>query len=166
MAWRPNCQLIAGELDNTSPGRVTGWLEFVGLDAKVRLDLRGDFHRDIRGAVLRLKNPEPMQDVAESRRYLEGFAKVQTGDVGDITAGLPPQDYVTYPYVEWYSDDNGRVALEFAQQNVEVVGTPLPWQTIEPVDRQKQDDLLVGFVQNLMTTIDRQVDARQAEERP
>ncbi len=166
MAWRPNCQLIAGELDNTCPGRVTGWLEFVGLDARVKLELRGDFHRDIRGAVLRLKNPDPTEDIAGARQYLKEFALRQTGEVGDITAGLPPQDYVAYPYVEWYSDSNGRVAMDFDHENVEVVGTPIPWQTTEPVDAEKQDALLVGYVQNLMTAINREADERHGEERP
>ncbi len=53
MAWRPNDCLIAGELDNTIPGRVTGWIRFAGLAKAVRLNLTGDFHRDIRGAKLR-----------------------------------------------------------------------------------------------------------------
>ena len=43
---------------------------------------------------------------------MDGFGLHQTGKVGDITAGLPPQDYVDYPYIEWYGDDNGRVVIE------------------------------------------------------
>lgn len=160
MAWRPNRQLIAGELDNTRPGRVTGWLEFVGLSAQVRLDLRGDFHRDIRGAILRLKNPQPTEDEAEARRYMKAFATLQEGDVGDITAGLPPQDYVAYPYVEWYSTENGRVVLEFDQRNVEVVGTPLPWETAQPVDRGEQEALMERFVKRLMTNVGREAGER------
>ena len=50
MAWRPTRYLIEGELDNTVPGKVTGWMEFAGMDGKVTFDLTGDFHRDIRGA--------------------------------------------------------------------------------------------------------------------
>jgi hypothetical protein len=50
MAWRPNEYVIEGELDNTQPGRVTGWILFAGLKDKVTFDLQGDFHRDIRGA--------------------------------------------------------------------------------------------------------------------
>jgi hypothetical protein len=86
MAWRPNRQLIDGELDNTTPGRVTGWLRFLGLAEPVKLDLEGDFHRDIRGARIRLKNQEPRE---RERGYMEGFCTRQTGKVGDITAGLP-----------------------------------------------------------------------------
>ena len=50
MAWRPNDYIVEGELDNTTPGRVTGWLRFVGLEKTVTLSLEGNFHRDIRGA--------------------------------------------------------------------------------------------------------------------
>jgi hypothetical protein len=30
MAWRPSEYLIDGELDNTTPGKVTGWMRFAG----------------------------------------------------------------------------------------------------------------------------------------
>src|SRR5262245_22582207 len=108
MAWRPYENLIEGELDNTTPGRVTGWLRFVGLTERVTLELRGDVHRDIRGAQLRLKNPNPAERHAGERgSYMDDFAPVQTGRAGDITAGLPPEDYGSSPYLEWYSDQNG-----------------------------------------------------------
>lgn len=54
MAWRPYDQLIEGELDNTVRGKVTGWMRFIGLNEKITFDLNGDFHRDIRGAKVRL----------------------------------------------------------------------------------------------------------------
>ena len=38
------------KLDNTIPGKVTGWMQFAGMDKVVTFDLVGDFHRDIRGA--------------------------------------------------------------------------------------------------------------------
>jgi len=50
MAWRPHEFLIEGELDNSNPGKVTGWMKFVGLDGTVHFDLQGNFRRDIRGA--------------------------------------------------------------------------------------------------------------------
>ncbi len=97
MALRITDRLIDGYLDNTEPGKVTGQLRFVGLDKPVTLNLRGDFHRDIRGAVIKLKGDADPDHPAEYRS-LEGFSLEQVGDAGDITAGLPPQDYVAYPY--------------------------------------------------------------------
>ena len=94
MAWRPYSNLIAGELDNRTPGKVTGWMRFYRSDnapLEVAFDLEGDFHEDIRGKVIRLKNTEMSDKNGELRRegsYMEGFSPVQKGTVGDITAGL------------------------------------------------------------------------------
>ena len=93
MAWRPYENLIDGELDNRTPGMVTGWMRFVRRGAKplrVIFDLAGDFHEDIRGKAIRLSNPQPSEEDPDAgRSYMEGFARVQRGEVGDITAGLP-----------------------------------------------------------------------------
>src|SRR5690242_10493172 len=102
MAWRPHDYLIEGRLDNTRPGKVTGWLAFNGLLDLVTLSLEGDFHRDIRGAAIHLKGRK-LAAPSNPAKYLAGFSPVQEGKVGDITAGLPPRDYTHYPYIEWYS---------------------------------------------------------------
>jgi len=156
MAWRPYENLIAGELSNTVPGRVTGWLRFVGMEEQVRLDLNGDFHRDIRGTRIRLRNPQSMDRnqtgaTGETRQgsYMGRFSPVQTGKVGDITAGLPPHDYGVRPYIEWYSEENGRVVLELESEQVEVIGKPLPPDTQEPISRQKQAENMSRFLAGL-----------------
>lgn len=43
MAWRPHEQLIEGELDNTVPHKVTGWLKFVGMTQVVKWTLSETF---------------------------------------------------------------------------------------------------------------------------
>jgi len=162
MAWRPYENLICGELDNTTPGRVTGWLRFVGMEEEVKLDLNGDFHRDIRGARIRLRNPRPMDrnrtgatgDVRQGS-YMDRFSPVQTGEVGDITAGLPPHDYGVRPYIEWYSEENGRVVLELESQQVEVIGEPLPADSQEPVSRQKQAENMGRFLAGVRRDLSR-----------
>jgi len=118
MAWRPKQNLVQGELDNTVPGQVTGWLEFRGMPDIVRLTLVGDFESDIRGKKIRLRNRAPRDDHPSS---MDRFAAHQAGTVGNITAGLPPHPYVMYPYVEWYSRENGRVVMEFDANELEVV---------------------------------------------
>jgi len=146
MAWRPHENLIGGELNNSVPGKVTGWLMFVGMDKPVKLDLVGDFHRDIRGTKVRIRNPNPTQD-GDRVKYLEGFSTIQTGDVGDMTAGLPPADYVSgYVYLEWYSEQNGRVVLELDQDQIEVIGTPIPACESDPVSREKQQQNMAAFL--------------------
>ena len=45
MAWRPTRYLKEGQLENTTLGKVTGWMEFAGMKEKVTFNLGGDFHR-------------------------------------------------------------------------------------------------------------------------
>jgi len=150
MAWRPTEYLIEGELDNTHPNKVTGWMRFAGMKEKVTFDLEGDFHRDIRGAKIRFTGDayEDRADV-DPGDYLDGFAQHQTGQVGDITAGQPPQDYVDYPYIEWYSEQNGRVVIELQPVQVEVIGTPIPAIESDPISRAEQSRNMAEFLGGL-----------------
>ena len=145
MAWRPNRYLLEGSLDNTRPGKVTGWMRFAGMTNNVTFDLKGDFHRDIRGAKIHLAG-EGRPDDPDAARYMEGFAQHQTGNVGDITAGLSPKDYVPYPYVEWYGEANGRVVVELDASQVQVIGQPIPWMESFPVSRQEQQANMARFL--------------------
>ncbi len=123
MTWRPSKYLLEGELDNSRPGRVTGWLRFAGLKDIVAVDLEGDFDRDIRGQKLRLKGRyfgKPL----EAEDEMEGFGQLQAGDAGHITAGLKSESYTPYPYIEWESEANGRVVMMPEAEQVTVVGTP------------------------------------------
>ena len=137
MTWRPSKYLLEGELDNTTPGKVTGWMKFAGMKEKVTVDLDGDFHRDIRGAKIRLSGRYRGGEM-EAALAMEGLALHQTGKAGDITAGLPPADYLDRPYVEFYSDQNGRVVLEPEPDQVQVIGTPIPPQQALPISRKQQ----------------------------
>ena len=144
MAWRPMKHLLEGELDNTVPGRVTGWMQFAAI-GKVRFDLKGDFHHDIRGVKIRFKG-NGSEDNAEAASYMHGFALHQTGHVGDITAGLPPTDYAGYPYIEWYGDENGRVVLELEAEQIEVIGQLLPWKQWKRDSREQQAEHMTEFL--------------------
>ena len=141
MAWRPTDYLVEGELDNTVPGKVTGWMQFTGMDKTVTFDLDGDFHRDIRRTKIRFEGEGRKSESG----YMEGFRKHQTGKAGDMTAGLLPQDYVDYCYLEWYGDENGRVVIELDTKNVMVIGTPVSADEAEPNSREEQNQHLMKF---------------------
>jgi len=87
--------LIDGELSNRVPGKVTGWMRFFRSGEqplRVVFDLEGDFHEDIRGSDIVLKNDAPADRNISLERdgtYMDGFDPVQCGTVGDMTAGLP-----------------------------------------------------------------------------
>lgn len=122
MTWRPNKYLLEGELDNSKPGKVTGWLRFAGMKETVAVELEGDFDRDIRGRKLRLTGRyfgKPL----EAEDEMEGFLERQTGTAGHITPGLAQGAYTPFPYIEWESDINGRVVLMLEAEQVTVVNT-------------------------------------------
>ena len=147
MAWRPNGQFIEAALDNTVPGKVTGWMRFAGMDEKVIFDLQGNFHRDIRGAKVRLRGDGESANTEEAAKYMEGFAKLQKGNVGDMTAGLPPADYIEGSgYFEWYSQDNGRVVIELEQDQIELLTRPIPAIESDPISRKQQAENMAGFL--------------------
>jgi len=146
MAWRPNEQFIEGVLDNTVPGKVTGWMKFIGKDENVVFNLEGDFHRDIRGSKVRLHGNGESANTEESTKYMEGFSKLQKGNVGDMTAGREPADYVNYGYFEWYGDDNGRVVIELAPDQVEILTQPIPACESDPLSRKKQAENMADFL--------------------
>ena len=146
MAWRPIRYLICGELDNTVLGKVIGWMKFAGKKRIVKLDLKGDFHRDIRGTIIRFKG-DANGDETDAYAYIEGFSCHQEGKAGDMTAGLAPADYISgHCYLEWYSEDNGRVVIELDQNQVEVIGTPLPVDECEPISREEQGENMAEFL--------------------
>lgn len=150
MAWRVSAYLLEGELDNTHLGKVTGWMTFAGMKEQVTFDLRGDFHRDIRGAKIRFRGDACEGDApADAEQHMEGFASHQDGHVGDITAGLPPADYVAYPYIEWYGEENGRVLVELEPVQVEVIGTPIPASECDPISREQQNRNMTEFLGSL-----------------
>ena len=148
MAWRPTEHLIEGELDNTNPGKVTGWMRFAGIKKKVIFDLQGNFHRDIRGAKIRFSGNGCEQN-ARAANGMTHFSACQTGEVGDITAGLPPADYTKYPYVEWYSEENGRVVIELEPDQLQVIGRPIPACESDPISREEQQQKMAGFLAGL-----------------
>ena len=120
MAWRVTDNLIDGTLDNTTSGRVTGELRFLGRKAPVRFDLAGDFAGECRGKRLVLKHAEPQERNRTLERpgsYMTGFKRVQRGEVGTMQL----DERSGYVYLEWYGDKNGRVVIELPREQVEIL---------------------------------------------
>lgn len=156
MAWRPHRYLIGGELDNTQPEHVTGWMYFVGMPQRVEFDLRGDFHRDIRGSAIEFRGYViPPVDYREAAEYFKHFSVRQSGVVGNMTAGLPPFDYGRAPYIEWYSNENGRVVLELEPNQVRVRGAPIPYPKSKPPSKGIQAKALEKYLRQLYEELSR-----------
>jgi hypothetical protein len=117
MAWRLGTNLIDGVLDNTTPGKVTGSLRFIGRKRPVRLDLAGDFAGECQGKRLVLKHADPQERetiLGRAGSYMVGFKPVQRGEVGTMKVDE------TGAYLEWYGEKNGRVVIELSRAEVEV----------------------------------------------
>jgi len=156
MAWRPNDYFIEAELDNSVRGKVTGWMLFAGMNQKVVFDLEGNFHRDIRGAKVRLRGDGESANIEEAQNYMQDFSNLQKGNVGDMTAGLHPCDYgaLGHAYIEWYSDDNGRVVIEFDTDQVELLTQPIPACESDPISRKEQAENMAGFLCGIANSLD------------
>ncbi len=145
MAWKPTTLLIEGMLDNTTPGKVTGWMKFAGMKEKVTFDLEGNFHRDIRGAKIRLIGGAADNEPG-TEGNMHGFAPHQTGKVDNITAGLSPADYIFGSVsIEWYSQLNGRVVLELEQDQIEFLSMPILVCESDPTSREEQNRNIAEF---------------------
>jgi len=151
MAWRPTHLIIEGELDNTVRDKITGFMRFYGLDEPVKFELEGNFHRDIRGSKIRFSSDDYMsEDENEAKEYMSCFTLEQTGNGGDITAGRAPFDYGKYPYIEWFSDQNGRCVLELEPEQIEILTKPIPYIESDPIDRKEQHENMTNFLNQIM----------------
>jgi len=148
MVFRPTLCLIKGKLDNTTPGLVTGWMRFAGVEGKVILHLRGNFHHDIRGAKIRFRG-EGRAASPDAGALMKGFSHCQSGKAGVITAGLSFFDWWSHPYIEWYSDQNGRVEIDLEEDQMEVIGGRLPIEDIFPFPPEDRGKTLGEFMRGI-----------------
>ena len=51
-----------------------------------------------------------------------------------------------YAYIEWYSERNGRVVLELGQDQVQVIGRPIPACESDPISREQQAQHMAKFL--------------------
>ena len=67
---------------------------------------------------------------------------------------------VTYPYIEWYSDRNGRVVLELDPSQVEILDSEGPVREKTPAelaeDAKKRSRAFVAFMVGLVRALSRQ----------
>lgn len=171
MAWRIDEHVVRGEIDNRNKGQLTGTLWLHGREKPVILDLNGNPWRDLAGVRIRFNNPDPQPGLPD------GFADVQTGVVGDITAsrkvrmpdcsmkefiaGYKTGKTFTFHmanslYLEWFSERNGRIVIESAAYQLEIDSEPT-WQMTEQEEiaqRTANQQAITGFMDRLVEAID------------
>ena len=131
MAWRFHEHILRGELDNRTRGCVTGRIWLAGVAEPLVLELRGDCAPDLAGCVLTFENPKAAPMTKEPP------SAMQRGWVGDITASqkvkvpdVPIEEFVRMKdapwhwanalYLEWYSENNGRVVVQTADFSLHI----------------------------------------------
>ncbi|MFT3868628.1 MAG: hypothetical protein QM715_09025 [Nibricoccus sp.] len=152
MAWRIDEYVVRGEIDNRRRGSITGRIWFADLAEPITIDLKGNAWHDVAGRRLEFVNPEPKSGLPA------GFASVQQGSTGDITASrkvrVPeiPLDQIgdyyaakkPFPwhwgnslYFEWFSERNGRVVIESASYQLTISSEPT-WQMSADEEREQR----------------------------
>ncbi|MDA1015158.1 MAG: hypothetical protein O3A00_11985, partial [Planctomycetota bacterium] len=142
MAWRPTQWVVDGELDNTTPGWTTGWIQLEGRDEPLRFKWLGDCHPDLAGWKFRIVRTDPSAE-PEKPLDADGVATDQSGTIGDVTADQmrqhyecsseefvrramagdrPPSTLRKALYLEWFSHRNGRVVIQSTRLAVERLG--------------------------------------------
>jgi hypothetical protein len=132
MAWRIEENVIRGEIDNRTPGRVHGKVWLADCNDPLVLELTGNCHKDLAGCRLTFTNPAPKSDTRIT------LAANQSGAVGDMTAARKvrvienfdylaikrgkkfPEHLANCLYLEWFSHANGRVVIESTEYKIQV----------------------------------------------
>ena len=174
MAFRIHDSVLRGEIDNREKGIVRGKIWVHGRADPVTLELKGNAWPDLAGSLLKFTNPLPLVPHPE----LDSLNPVQSGTIGDITASRkvrvfdipteeayemckrgekPPEHMANCLYLEWFSEQNGRVVIESTDYQLEI-STSL-WQLTPEEDEQRARDAaagMTGFMQKLTEAIELQ----------
>jgi len=182
MAWRLDKHIIRGIIDNRVRGRVTGEIWLTDRQEPLRLDLIGNGHRDLAGCKLVFLNRNP-----QSTTPLE-LQTLQRGLVGDITASrkvrifdVPPEEAMRLMkagkpvpehtgnglYVEWFSEQNGRVVIETTDLELAVSEPAWTMTTTEEQEQRRQNQQAVrDWLDRLSAVDDDDEPYDPADERP
>lgn len=141
MAFRLGNHIVSGEIFNTTPYSVHGWLELRGREQPLVLQLTGNCSPDLAGWHFRFEARPPADPPTSDDAHgdLEGLALQQIGPTGTMTAARrvrslrPPlpaapekPDETPAPeesrclYLEWFSQ-NGRVLIELLDPVIELL---------------------------------------------
>jgi len=174
MAFRIHDSVLRGEIDNREKGIVRGKIWVHGRAEPLTLELKGNAWPDLAGSLLKFTNPLPLVPHPE----LDSLNPVQSGTIGDITASRkvrvfdipteeayemckrgekPPEHMANCLYLEWFSEQNGRVVIESTDYQLEI-STSL-WQLTPEEDEQRARDAaagMTGFMQKLTEAIELQ----------
>jgi hypothetical protein len=174
MAFRIHDSVVHGEIDNRVKGIVRGKIWVMGRTAPVSLELQGNAHPDLAGCLLTFTNPHE----CIPHHGLESLNPIQQGSIGDLTASrkvrvmeipMPeaylmkkrgehiPEHMANLLYLEWFSQQNGRVVIESADYELRI-SVP-EWRLTPEEDAERARQAAAGmdhFMQQLTQAIEQQ----------
>ena len=117
--------LLGGHLSNEVPGLVTGMLHVAGCSQPLRIELVGNFLRDIAGCRVDLHNPLPhgnLEDVSWLAPLQHGFCGVMTASyrvakmprrrVAGETLLPEPTGLKNLLFMEWFNQQGQRILIQ------------------------------------------------------
>lgn len=114
--------VVRGEIDNTRPYSVCGWLKLRGYHTLLTLNLTGDCGPSLKGQRIRFEHPVPADDRDDDDGSVElsHLAWQQIGPTGSMNVSAGVAGESGRLSLEWFSQ-NGRVTLDLADPVVEAV---------------------------------------------
>src|SRR6476660_5791025 len=173
MAFRIHDSVVRCEIDNRVRGIVRGKFWAEGRPEPIVLELQGNAWPDLAGCLLTFTNPKKRV----VHPHLESLRPMQRGGIGDLTASRkvrvfdvpleealemsrrkekPPEHMANSLYLEWFSEQNGRVVIESA--DYEVCISPPEWRMTPEEDEErarKAAEGLTNFMGQLTDAIEK-----------
>lgn len=168
MSWRIESNVVRGEIDNRTQGRVEGRVWLAGRSDPLVLHLIGNCHIDSAGCLLVFSNQAPKFDSSVT------LASEQIDVVGDITAARKvrvidgddtvkvgkklPEHLTNSLYVKWFSEADGRVVIESADYEISV--SEPAWR-MSPEEEAQQHQANADAMQSFVDRLTGKPDARE-----
>ncbi len=173
MAWRIHDSVIRGEIDNRVKGIVRGKIWVEGRAEPVILELKGNAWPDLAGCLLTFTNP--LKRIPHP--HIGTLNPIQRGSIGDLTASRkvrvfdipmpeaylmckrgekPPEHMANSLYLEWFSEQNGRVVIESTDYKLNISAPE--WRLTPEEDAERAKQAAVGmddFMRKLTEAIER-----------
>ncbi len=182
MAFRIHESVVRGEIDNRVKGVVSGKIWVCGREEPVVLELKGNACLDLAGCLLKFTNPQKLIP----HPGLDTLKPIQRGQIGDLTAsrkvrefdipfeeayalcksgGKPPEHMANCLYLEWFSEQNGRVVIESTDYQLEISAPEWRMTLEENEERARHSaDGMNWFLQKINEAIDRHQRGRKDAE--
>ncbi|MEM1063459.1 MAG: hypothetical protein AAGJ97_14135, partial [Planctomycetota bacterium] len=121
MTWNLDGLTVRGEIDNSRPHSVTGWLKLAGEPIPLTLTLTGDCGRELRGKRFRFESPRALSGrPAIASLSDDEVAWQQVGPTGSINLERNGDGAPLRLEIEWFGQ-NGRVVMRMTKPVIEFV---------------------------------------------